>query len=83
MPFKNKQHTEWESLSSDFDNLPYYAKRELHYLEASDADLGHIYDILTTIVDTLSSQYDIDIDLGGDAFKLQHRKDIKAKFPKD
>ena len=54
----------------------------MHYPEASDADIGHIYDILTTIVDTLSTQHNISIDLGGDAWKLQHRKDIKAKFPK-
>lgn len=55
----------------------------MHYSEASDADIGHIYDILTTVIDTLSTQYNIDIDLQGDQFKLDHRKAIKAKFPKD
>ena len=47
MSFKNKQNTDWSSISGNFDNLPYYAKREMHYLEASDADIGHIYDILS------------------------------------
>ena len=83
MSFKNKQNTDWSSVSGNFDNLPYYAKREMHYLEASDADIGHIYDILTTVIDTLSTQYNIDIDLQGDQFKIDHRRAIKAKFPKD
>ena len=82
MSFKNKQYTDWAALSGNFDNLPYQVKREVHYPEASDADIGHIYDMLTTIVDTLSTQHNISIDLGGDAFKLNHRKAIKAKFPK-
>jgi hypothetical protein len=83
MSFKNKQNTDWSVISGNFDNLPYYAKRELHYPEASDADIGHIYDILSTIIDTLSTQYNIDIDLKGDQVKIDHRKAIKAKFPKD
>tara|TARA_A100000172_G_scaffold3619_1_gene2222 strand:- start:37194 stop:37445 length:252 start_codon:yes stop_codon:yes gene_type:complete len=83
MSFKNKQNTDWGAISGNFDNLPYYAKRELHYPEASDADIGHIYDILSTIIDTLSTQYNIDIDLKGDQVKIDHRKAIKAKFPKD
>ena len=82
MSFKNKQYTDWTALSGNFDSLPYHVKREIYYPEASDADIGHIYDMLTTIVDTLSTQHNISIDLGGDAFKLNHRKAIKAKFPK-
>jgi hypothetical protein len=59
-------------------NLDWLRSRKTNYQDMSENDIGHIYDMIQTIVDHLQ------IDLkANDKAILDHRKAIKAAFPKD
>ena len=57
--------------------------RKRHYLPFTKEDTHYLYDIVTTILDTLSAN-GIDVELKGSAsLRIDHRKAVKARFPKN
>ena len=79
-----KKGVDWESLSSAdaFNALNYQQKRYLNYPTAGVKDIGHLYDMIDTLVTALSSNgiavpFDAD-----EQFVLDYRKLIKDRIPK-
>ena len=57
--------------------------RKRHYLPFTKEDTHYLYDIVTTILDTLSAN-GIDVELkGSTSLRIDHRKAVKARFPKN
>jgi len=52
--------------------------RKINYGDYSDIDIGHIYDMIQSIVDQNNIQLKSD-----DQAVLDHRKAIKAAYPKN
>lgn len=65
-------------LQTALSDLNWLRSRKINYQQFGEDDIGHIYDMIQTIVDHLQ------IDLkSSDQAILDHRKAIKAAFPKD
>ena len=82
--FKGKEGVDWEKLQEDgeYDKLNYQQKRWLNYPEMSDKDIGHLYDMVSTIIGQLSAN-NINITLSEDEQKvLDYRNLIKERIPK-
>jgi len=76
-----KDTIDWENI--DWDSLTPIQKRQLNYPEVSDKDIGHLYDIVTALIDTLSAN-GIDIPIAdNDREYIEYRKLIKARIPKN
>jgi hypothetical protein len=83
--FTGKEGVDWEKLQEDgeYDKLNYQQKRWLNYPEMSDKDIGHLYDMLSTIIEQLAEN-GINITLDSDEQKvLDFRNLIKERIPKE
>lgn len=57
--------------------------RKQHYQKFTVEDLHYLYEICTSIIDTLSAN-GITVELGrSENRQINHRKAVKARFPKD
>lgn len=57
--------------------------RKFHYQEFTNEDFHYLYEIVTSIIDTLSAN-DINVPLGqSENRQINHRKLVKARFPKN
>jgi hypothetical protein len=57
--------------------------RKQHYQEFTNEDFHYLYEIVTSIIDTLSAN-DIDVNLGrSEKRQINHRKAVKERFPKE
>jgi hypothetical protein len=56
--------------------------RKQHYQDFTNEDFHYLYEIVTSIIDTLSSN-GIDVNLGQpENRQIKHRKAVKERFPK-
>ena len=57
--------------------------RKQHYQSFTNEDFHYLYEIVTSIIDTLSAN-DIDVNLGrSEKRQINHRKAVKERFPKE
>lgn len=57
--------------------------RKQHYQKFTPEDMHYLYEICTSIIDTLSTN-GITVELGrSENRQINHRKAVKARFPKD
>lgn len=68
---------------TDYNELSYDLKRKMNYPEMSSDDIGHLYDIITSILNALEEN-DITVTIGdNDIARLNFRNLIKQRIPKD
>lgn len=76
----NIENINWDAVNQDV--LSPIQKRQLNYPQISDADFGHLYDIVTVLIETLEAN-GIEVPVrDNDKARLEHRKLIKERIPK-
>jgi hypothetical protein len=78
---ENLQEGELEYTIAEVNAMDPVLARQMYYPDASDSDIGALYDMIEVMKTTLEAE-GITLDFGKDQAILDQRQAVKARFPK-